>query len=277
MMARRGLGRLLVLAGLVTAWLAPGALWARHELVDSGRFAELARQTLDAPEVSGFVAAELGREVAARLPPEAIPLVPRIESEIARVLGTESFGLLFENSVEALHRAVVHDTVEAAVLDLSGAGALIAQAVSVVDPRLAERLGNPATLGRVELASAGDVPDLRAPVDYVSTAAALVLPFAVGLLAAGVIVSPDRPRALERLGIGLATGSALLLVVSLALPSALVDQSIDEAGARAAANGVLEVVLRGLRWRTGAAAALGGVSGLAGWVWARRPHPARLA
>lgn len=271
-MGRRLLASALVGAGLLAAVVAQAGLWARRDLLESRRFGAHARAALRFGEVQDVLARELTDQIQLRAPAPARALRPQVEASIRTVLASPEFGAVFEQAVLRLHRAVLHGEGDRLTLDLTPAEQLIVRAATSSVPALG-RVVHPGDVGTVDLGEARQVGTLRRLAADARLTGPVALALALALLAAAVAVSPTPPRMLERVGVGLVAGAAVLLVALLVAPgiglARVADPQVRDAGERVAGE-----LLTGMYGQTAGAAAVGVVLAGLGLAWARRTRQA---
>lgn len=271
---RRLLSSVLALLSAALLLGAAGLLWTRREVLDSDRFAHHTRAGLTSEAVRTLLTDEItGRVVAG--PPEASPEVEqRVREEVAVALGSPVFADVFEQAVARVHQALLAQGRERPVLDLSGADALVRDAVAGADARLA-RLVPDGFLSAVDVGDRAEFPHLRDLDERVDGALRRSLLGALGAAAAAFAVAARRHRPAVVGGLGLAAGAVVLFMASAAAPSLAASQAHDDVG-HAAVRAVVEEMASPLRWHAGGLGVLGLAVALVGVTWARRPAPAGL-
>lgn len=266
--------RLLAAAAVAATLLALVGLWAERDLLDSRRFASLAREALAASAVQRLLADEVAAVVLAHLPPLPAEQGLAVRREVATVVASEDFAAVFEKGVRRLHKRSLDRGRVRSTLDLSLTAPAVGDALARVDPRLRDRVPV-AELRSVKVAPEDDFPDLAGARRVTAGLVPEALVASLVGFGLALALAPDRPRVLSGAGMGLAALSVALLILAAVAPD-LAGTWIQDDRARGAAEEVLATLLRSLRWRAVAVAALGGVGFALGLAWTRRARTALL-
>ncbi len=244
--------------GAVMFFLASIAGFLNANVVNGPRFAE----HINEMRQDSDLAAAIGDEVATLVvdaKPDLIAVQPAIASASATVVASTAFNGVFTTAVSSFHSALTERGSSSAVLTIADIGAAAVSLLQSVAPDLAANI--PSTLD-VTLAQIGGQEGPAAiiiPVFQTVTALALVLPvLAVGLLALGVWLAPDRRMAVLRVGwalVAVAAGLAVLGVLGWAvsrlfsappLESAVLESAADVFGQALAMRVLVTALVGGL-------------------------------
>jgi len=238
--------RVLVVLASVAIVLALVAAYARHAAVNSDQFANRATVALRDDSVRSLIAQKLTDEVILKNQADLIAARPIIESVASDVVGGRAFTNLFRKAVRDVHRALFKRDQNTVTLTIADVGAVLAAALEQVRPQLARELGS---TERVELAESniGSLSATLADIaERVQLLAVLLVVLSVVLVAAALLLAPDRRQAVVELGVGAATAGVLLVVVYSVARSIAVDH-VDGPDEQAAARAVWDAFLGDLR------------------------------
>ncbi|MBI2168524.1 MAG: hypothetical protein HYU28_03340 [Actinobacteria bacterium] len=264
----------LAVVGALALLASAGATWARAELLDRERFAELATTTLSSTEVSELVAREITDRVLAGAPPE-VPR-PQVEAEVRRAVATPEFRSVFREAAVEIHAVLMTERPGGPLaVDLSGAASIVRSAVARVDPRAPDLIPLEG-LSSVDLAEEGDLPSLRALDRAAGGGGGLLLALGAAAVTAAALMDrrPRIPVALA--GAVVAAGATAALAGASAVP-VVVGARITDPGVEQAVEAVLGDLLSGMRLAAGATAALGSAVVALAWALGRRAKPALLS
>ena len=244
--ARHLTARALVAAASLLLVLALIAGYARRAAVDSDQFANRATAALRDDSVRSLVAQKVTDEVVLKNEADLLAARPIIESVASGIIGSSAFTELFRAAVRDVHRAVFHRDRDTVILTLADVGTVLAAALQRLRPKLADELE---VTGRVELmkrdlGSFG--ADLARIGDDVRLLAVFLFAFTLVLVAAALVVSPDRRRTVVDLGTGAAAGG-VVVVVGYAVVRSLAVDPFEDPQERAAASAIWDAFLGDLR------------------------------
>jgi hypothetical protein len=238
--------RVLVVLASVALLLALVAGYARRAVVDSDQFSNRATAALRDTSVRTLVAEKITDGVVLKNEPDLLAARPVIESVASSVVGSNAFTGLFRSAVRDVHRAVFQRDQHTVTLTVADVGTVLAAALQVVKPSLADQVG---TTDRVSIVTR-DIGDVSASAvrvaDTVRVLAFLLAALYLALAGAAVAISPDRRRTVVALGIGAATAGIVLAVAYGVVRSIAVDH-VEGAENRAAAGAVWDAFLGDLR------------------------------
>ena len=226
--------------------LALVVAYARHAAVNSDQFANRATVALRDDSVRSLIAQKLTDEVILKNQADLIAARPIIESVASDVVGGRAFTNLFRKAVRDVHRALFKRDQNTVTLTIADVGAVLAAALEQVRPQLARELG---ATERVELAESniGSLSATLADIaERVQLLAVLLVVLSVALVAAALLLAPDRRQAMVELGVGVAAAGVLLVVVYSVARSIAVDH-VDGPDEQAAARAVWDAFLGDLR------------------------------
>jgi hypothetical protein len=203
----RVLGVLLVVAGVTLGY-------ARRTVFDDAAFAGRAAQCLQDPRVSGFIAEQIADRAIAQKR-DLLAFRPMIAGAARTVVTSDAFGAIFRSSARAAHAAAFSQRAETIYLSLPDAGVLLRSALAKLDPDALQRVPDDLSAS-LESLTRGNVGNLlarglRAGHRLRGSGFALAGIGAL-LLAAGIVLSRDRRRALLRSGAALAVGAGFLFL-----------------------------------------------------------------
>jgi hypothetical protein len=231
---------------LVALLLALLAGYADRAIFSSDQFADRAVAALQDERVRDRAATKLTDEVVLAQAGDLLAARPLIEQAAAGVVGGAAFRQLFRAAVRDVHAATFEGDADTITLTIADAGTVVAAAVEVLRPSLAEqiRADERITLVREGLDErAADAVRLAEDLRVIAPLLALL---AVALAAAGVWLASDRRRAVGRLGVGTA-GVGVVIVLGYAAARWAVLREIAAPEDRAAAAGIWDAYLDDLR------------------------------
>jgi hypothetical protein len=240
------MARALVVAASAVIVLALVAGYTRQAAVDSDQFANRATAALRDDSVRTLVAERITDDVVLRNAADLITARPIIQSVASGVVGSEAFTGLFRSAVRDVHRAVFDRDRDTVVLTVADVGTVLAAALEQARPSLARRLEATERVSLLERDLGSVSGDLGRLADKIRVLAPLLLGLALVLAAGALAVSPDRRRTVVELGICVAGGGVLLVVVYGVVRSLAIDQ-VEGPEARAAAGAVWDAFLGDLR------------------------------
>ncbi len=271
-------GSIALVTATVLSIVAVVLIGLRITVLDEGRFSNALAASLSKRPVRELV----GERTAAAIVdarPDLSAVEPLIDSGVRTLAASSGARSIVRAAGRQLHRSLVDDHRDSAVLVASNLALLGVQALKVARPSEAERVPDRLTVGLVSLQSGEAATVLRRAASVssrlrvLSWVGALV---ALALLVAVVLLQPDRRRGLRGAARTLIV-SGLVSAVVLRLAVELPPTAVHDAGARAAARAVLSSVL-GAAVNLGlGVAAVGGVLAIAAHVVTRGEPVAELA
>jgi hypothetical protein len=235
----------LIVLGAVLLFAGTIAFYAREQVIDRDEFADRAVEALDDDGLRRVVSREIVVNAIERGKADLVAARPLLESVVDAVIQTEPFRRVFRRAALETNRVFFVRERENALFDLGDAAEVLRFAIRSVSPKVAEQLPadlNPqlATLRRREFAGATlSVADAARPLGVVLPLLGLVL------LAAGVVVSPERRVGVLRVGVatgvaGAALAGALLIVRARVLAGVIGDDELTDQEVRGAVAGVFD-------------------------------------
>jgi hypothetical protein len=261
---RRGLriGRtvissILVLAGTLLTLVGIVFLWADDTLYNADHFAATTLEAVKQP----VVRTELSRTLvdqAIEIKPDLLAIRPLLETIVETLVTTPFFRKVLALAITDLHRGVIGSGERSYAIDVSNALAVGVGRLRVVNPQLADQIPPDIHTGLIEFGKgrfATGATQLLVRLHVIM----LVLGVAgVVMLIAGIAVAQNRRAAITAIGVALACGALLLLLV-LGLGSQLLMREIQpESRGLAAASvfGTFTEPLTTWLWITGIAGVL---------------------
>ena len=226
-----------LLAGLVVGYVD-------RALFNSDQFAARAAATLKNSGVRDELAVLITDEVVLSAEADLVAVRPVIEGVASQIVGSNAFRSLFRSSVADLHRAVFSEDQHSITLTVINLGVVVRAALERIAPEAAGKV--PADLNLLEYDPPAPLVELVQLAERVRALAVILLALALAAIAAALALSPNRREAIRRGAIGLALGAFLLLVAYWVLRTRLLGM-VDDAGARAALEGLWQAYLEGLR------------------------------
>jgi hypothetical protein len=234
---------LVATAMLLVAAVLAGYTW--RALFDSDQFANRAAAALQDPSVRTLVAERVTDDLLLRAQPDLLAARPIIASTVEGIVGGDAFAALFRRAVSDAHRAVFQRDSNTLALTLVDVGVIAAEALRQLQPALAAELAADRRVSLIDDQIGGVTGDLARLARRVRVVALVLGLLTVVCAVALVVVSRDRRRDVQRLGVSaIAAGVAIvaITVVAKALLLARVDGFDD-----AAAGAVWDAFLADLR------------------------------
>src|SRR5256885_3254894 len=220
--------------------------YARRALFDSNQFAGRASATLRDDSVRTLVAQRVTDQVALKQQADLIAARPIIEQVVSTVVGGTAFRALFVRAVRDVHSAVFHRDRNTVTLTLADVGTVAAAALERLDPSVANRVRQSGKVTLVDDHLGQATGKLARIARDVRVFAWVLLGLTVAAAAAALVVSTDRRRTVEQLGVATAVvGIAVVVIYTLA--RAIVLAQFSDPEDRAAAGGVWSAFLGDLR------------------------------
>jgi len=235
------------LAGAVLA-LLPAALagYAERALLDPEQFANRATAALQEEDVRSLVAAEVTDELVLANAADLLTARPLIQSVTADVVGSAAFGRLFRAAVLDVHRAAFEHERDTVTLTLADVGTIVGAALEQLRPSLAAQVRDDERLTLLRRDVDARVAALARFADRIDLLAPVLAALAAVLAATGIALSPDRRRAVARLGIGTA-GVGIAIVLGYAVARGIALDQVSGAEDRAALGAIWDAFLADLR------------------------------
>jgi hypothetical protein len=240
------LARVLVVLASLSITLALVTAYVRSAAVDSDQFANRAGVALRDERVRTLVAQRITDDVVLANEEDLLAARPIIESVASSVVGSRAFTGLFRSAVRDVHRAVFDRDENTVTLAIADVGTILSAALERLDPSVAKKVdaSGRVTVVKRDLGSAtGGAARLA---DDIKVLAVLLAVVSVALVVGAVVASPDRRRTAVELGIGIALGG-VLLVVLLAILRSLAVGHVDGTENRDAARAIWDAFLGDLR------------------------------
>jgi hypothetical protein len=223
-----------VLLALATIALAIGDLtvYAGRSLFNADRFADRAAGTLHQSSVRALIADRVAGEVV-EVESDLIGARPLIVAATEGITTAEPFHQLFRGAVRDLHQTVFEASDDTVALDLADAGVLVIEALRTLAPRIAEKVPENLEPELVKLSDSGGsalLTDGAQIAHQVREVALISIALALLLVAAALIVSPDRRRTLRTAALcatGVGIGGVVVFEVGRALAAARLGGAAD--------------------------------------------------
>jgi hypothetical protein len=255
---------LLVVGGLGLAVASTG-WWLERNFLNNERFTGTANDALDQVDTQDAITHVLVRQISSAAGQNLELAEPLLGSVVQQVVDSDAFRTIFDRALAAAHELLVDRDAEQIVLDLTGAYDRIKAPLEQFAPSLAADLPSRNEL-RVVLLERSQLTTAWDAIDLVEDVIAIVTVAALALLAAGIMLSYERWRALALAGWILVGTLAFVLLALLIARSVIPDRISDTVYARAAKTG-FGVITHGLVVQSIVLAVIAGVLALAaGWT-----------
>lgn len=258
----------LIVLATVIAILSAATTWVRFQALDTDEWVDASAELLENEEVRDALAAylvdelytavDVSAELESLLPEDlaglAGPLAGALRGPatdgVGRVLASPAVERIWVEANERAHRtfvAIVRDETRPnistsdgeVVLDLGAAVQSIGEQLGVPDAAL-DRI--PADAGQITIFTSGQLADVQDAVRALDVLSWFLFVVVVALYAVAVYVAGSRRReALRDVGIALAVGGAVLLVIRNVGVGWAVDQVVDDPANESAAQVVGDV------------------------------------
>jgi len=228
----RAVGVVLVVVGIALAY-------ANRVVFDARAFAARSALALRDDRVATFVAERIADQAIARRP-DIVAVRPVVVSAARTMVQSYAFGALFQGAAQRAHVLAFSKGTESVVLSLPDFAVLLNGAIAQLQPGVAERL--PSSLGAqlgADVQNAMGTNLLRGLQAARRLRGFVLVTLLAGAicLAASVVVTRDRRRALLLAGLALAA-AALVLFVLPGLLGVLATARIGDPALKLAARGV---------------------------------------
>lgn len=220
--AKTWIARIFLVLGVLAICAATVFGYLQKNIFESANFADHAQTALKSPAVRTWVSRELTDQLINEVVPDAVAVGPLIETVSEAVIQSDAFGRTFRSSVLQMHSAVVAGDTSGAVLTVANVGVLVRGLVERLSPSLAGQIpkGFDAALGG--LANVRAVDGIVEASRASKRGALISLIAGILLLAAALVLAPQRRRMLRAVGVGLVVGGVGLIVAWLSLRSVVV-------------------------------------------------------
>ena len=271
-------GVLLALA-ILAIILGPISLWVRTQLLDNGEFQSRAETAVASPDVQDYLADALTANLVARGGADAERAEPLVRAVVDGVVTSERFQERFGQAVGALHARLLSGDAGSRVVQLRESVDQAVAANAVVDPALAQRIGDASAEISVAKGTTGERLAQIAEKAHTLRVLGIVIPIVAFLLTVlSIAVAPRRLRATRRAGWGLIAGGAVVTVAVALARRALLDL-VDDETVRRAVGEAESAFLAGLgrwgAWVTAIGVVLVALSAFLGSGLTLREHAAR--
>jgi len=214
------LAGVLVTLGLIALALAALVWTPTHNLVTREGFADATVTALRSEAGRRAITDEVERTVRARLADLGIQVPATLDedlgSAVRAVVADPTLESILRGTIESSYTQVVEEGGDTIALDLGPLRDELARQLSVVDPRLAQRLPTADQLGTLDVSLGDRAPEARRIAEAADLARVLppiLLAAGIALLAIGVAVSARRR--------GLARTAAVVMLLIAAIPLAI--------------------------------------------------------
>jgi hypothetical protein len=290
---RRWLAWVMVVLGCLVLLIANLAVFARILVFDTDTFADtLAPEQPDEEVIAGVADALSDQIVTATAVQDRIQeLTPRdnalvaatvanaaeniIDNTVRTVMHNDRFRDLWRSVVERAHGQFVAlvegDTRQPVMLDLRPAVEQVDQSledrgIDLIDDATIDEVGEVVALRRSQ------IDDVRETLDLAKSLVIALPIAAIVLIAAGVVLAPDRRRMLARAGVGIVV-AMVLTAVALRIVRRVITDRVEVDERRQAVESLWSRLFETLFQQTAALVALGLVIALGAWL----AGPSRLA
>ena len=222
-------GVALLIAGSLLTLLASVSLWSWRTFASSEGFADAATDTLKEPAVAEAVADQIVNILQDQVATAqaAVSVRPLLRQVVAEVVASEAFKGLFHAGVQEMHAAVVQGHRRQLLVRVDDSAQLVKDALSVVNPSLANALPSQALTVAVGISQSRWAELFMRGADL---AGWLILPSALGAAACFTIAARrarDRRRALEVVGTCLVAVGVVIFAVLGSLLNVAADVGQD--------------------------------------------------
>ncbi len=228
-MTRRGLSRILVSLALVVASLAWTGLTLQRTVFDATRSERVITALLDNQAVREALKRQLVGTADAALPEEVRSQITteELNGAVAVALDDPRVRTAVEHALVNSHRYVIGEMDEPPLLDTTIIDSVLRERLATVNPSVAAALPQIEPI-RLALPSAGLSPIAKARQLIVNLTPLLALTAACAALAS-LVISPNKPGVLRRIGFWAVSLGAVWIVLRFALP-ALAEKLLGDSG-----------------------------------------------
>ncbi len=232
-------------AAVISAMLALVLSYSARALLRPEPFANRAVATLRYPAVQRDVADRLTDAVVQSGSGDLVTVRPLVRSVAGTIVGGQAFAALFRRAVLEAHRAVIEHDGGTMRLNVADVGVLFQGALGRLDPQAAQRIGAERVARLLTFRPGATLLAVARAAARARAAAWILAVLAVLAALGGFWISPDRRRATQQLGIGLALG-ALAIVVLLAAGRVVAEHAVAP-GRGAVVGAAWRIFFDGLR------------------------------
>jgi hypothetical protein len=207
---------------LVVGWFA---LYARQEIVPSETFGDRGVDTLDGATVRLAVRREIVAAVGG-----GGTVQSQLKPVVNRVVKSDRFQNVFRRAAVRFNRALLVEERKSAHLDLKGVGGAVSAELEKDSPELAQSVPSDLNVDVITV-KRDDIPASdKLTADFIRLIGVLLPLLAVILMACGVLLARNRPRALAVAGVATMVAGAALALLTLAARALVVNARDSGAG-----------------------------------------------
>jgi hypothetical protein len=282
---------LVVIAALL-ALVGGVSLYLREEVLDSHAFADRAVEAAHEPTVQHVIAREIAVQVIEPGFPDLIAGRPIVSAAVRATVVSKPFAHVIRLAALHGHRLLFQRSGGNAVFDIADAGKVVASALRNLSPKLAAQLPKATEAVLLTIRRRSFAAHTLRIAQHVRLLGLLLPPLALALFAIGIVIAPDRRRALTRAAVAVGvTGVVFAIVFALfrdyVVNSAYGTNELSTRDVQAAVDEIWgtylddlmawTLVLTAIAWVVAAASstALAPYSPARGLkrIWAARPRP----
>jgi uncharacterized membrane protein HdeD (DUF308 family) len=241
-------GVILVVVGAVLLFAGTIAFYAREQLINQEAFADRAVEALEDDGVRHLVSREIVVNLIDRGSTDLVAARPLLESVVDTVVGTQPFRRVFRAAARETNRVFFVRERGNALFDLGDSAEIVQFALRSVSPRVAKEIPKDLKPQLLTLRRRDFAGTTLAVADDVRVLGVVLPLLALAVLAAAVVVSPDRRVGLLRTGVAVgATGAllaaTLLILRARTLAGVIGEDEVTDEEVRDAVAGVLDAYL----------------------------------
>ena len=229
-MARRGLSRLLVSLALFVGSLAWTGFTLQNTVFDSSRSKDVVTVLLDNDAVRHALLQQVVNAADGALPAElrAQVKLEELTTAASNALDNPQVRTTIEAALVDSHRYIIGDIDQPPVIDAALVDGVVREQLALVRPDLAAVVPSLGPI-RIDLPTAGLTP-IQKTRDLATSLTPLLAMAALCAAVAGVVISPDKPATLRRIGFWAVSIGAIWIALRYALP-ALAEVLLGDRGA----------------------------------------------
>jgi len=290
---------LMFVIGTLLVPIAISGLWARNLVVNTDRYVETVAPLSSDPAIQDAVinrtsdavteAVDVPKLVDDAIGPKGKVLAAPLEAAVGSVVTTatgklvrsKQFSSVWAGANRRAHSQLVKvltgtkpGPAAAVIVDLQGVSNKVTDNLRSAGITVAST-NTKGPNASIELYSQAQLEKIRGSFHLVEMFASALPWVALLLLGLAVVVAPDRRRGLMGLGLALAVGSGLLLLV-FAVGRAIFLDAVPVGGSTAAAAAVFDTMVRFVRGGTRTVLAAGVVVAIAAWLFGPSKLPVRI-
>ena len=241
----RRLSAACLAAAVAVLLVAVIAGYVQRALLNPDQFANRATAALQDERLRARIGVEITDRLVLANAADLQTARPLIERAVAEVVGGAAFRQLFRAAVADVHRATFERDRDTVTLTIADAGTVVAAALEQLRPAVADRIREDARVTLLRRDVDAHAADLARTVEHVHELALILAALTLALAFAGLLLAPDRRRAVTGLGAG-AAAAGLLIVVGYAVARSI---ALDQVRAvdRDAAGAIWDAFLEDLR------------------------------